>query len=124
MRAKVYESFGYDELEGRGWQVVRLSALDSESLANVHGWVNYNPEKDVLTDMMVSKLNTVLHHGTYSHVIYVKDCGHMHVDDELPRGIMGMLQQLGIKHFIVVIVNPKEDVPYQDAEKYKEWGIV
>jgi hypothetical protein len=90
------EATSYEELEGRGWQVVNSSrrfGLDGIQVTDLYGFP-YEIEQAML-------------HGSYSHIIYIEQCGDTSAQEKIMLEKLTEMLMVVEDHLVAVIVETK-----------------
>ncbi|CAK9876646.1 unnamed protein product [Sphagnum jensenii] len=101
----VDETTPYEELEGRGWQVVNVTAC--ESLVKAGGfnrlrWIPWKIEQAML-------------HGSYSHIIYIEEIGDVSEAEKLVHTLITRMLRAMREYLVAIIVET-------NAKSTKMWN--
>jgi hypothetical protein len=98
----VDETAPYEELEGRGWQVVNVTAFESLVKGKV---LPYMPHVLALgiTRWIPWQIEQAMLHGSYSHIIYIEQIGYVSEAEKLVHSVItGMLSAM--RAYLVAII--------------------
>ncbi|CAM6065304.1 unnamed protein product [Sphagnum tenellum] len=113
----VDETTPYEELEGRGWQVVNVTAFESlvkakvspylpRSFAEQFGdrrWIPWQTEQAML-------------HGSYSHIIYIEEIGYVSEAEKLVHSVITRMLRATREYLVAIIVE-------NNAQSTLMWNI-
>jgi hypothetical protein len=106
----VDETTPYEELEGRGWQVVNVTAF--ESLIKVELF----DAQIAPTRWIPQQIGQVMLHGSYSHIIYIEEIGDVSKAEKLVHAVItGMLSAMR-EYLVAIIVET-------NAQSTKMWNM-
>jgi len=109
----------YEELERRGWQVVNVTL-------NFHLFLDRK-------DLFVLVIEDPMTHGSYSHIIYIEQCGDTFTEMKIVQECITQMLMAVEDHFVAIIVetkggdhNPKWNNTRSQGEKdvierFKRW---
>jgi len=92
------EATMYEELEGRGWQVVNVT-------------LNFHPflveSKDVFCSPFFLEIEDPMTHGSYSHIIYIEQCGNTSTEVKIMQERITQMLMVVEDHLVAIIVETK-----------------
>jgi hypothetical protein len=101
----VDETTPYEELEGRGWQVVNVTAFDSLVKARVPpGMSHVRAEQTGVTRWIPWKIEQAMLHGSYSHIIYIEEIGEVSGAEKLVHAIISRMLRAMREYLVAIIV--------------------
>jgi hypothetical protein len=101
----VDETTPYEELEGRGWQVVNVTAFDSLVKARVPpGMSHVRAEQTGVTRWIPWKIEQAMLHGSYSHIIYIEEIGEVSEAEKLVHAIISRMLRAMREYLVAIIV--------------------
>ncbi|CAM6042195.1 unnamed protein product [Sphagnum compactum] len=118
----VDETTPYEELEGRGWQVVNVTAF--ESLVKAEG---VNMPINVPERWIPWKIEQAMLHGSYSHIIYIEEIGDVSEAEKLVHSVITRMLRAMREYLVAIIVetNAKStnmwNMPQELNGRFKSW---
>jgi hypothetical protein len=123
----VDETTPYEELEGRGWQVVNVTAFESLVKGQECSTPFWSPLQVGFRRWIPWQIEQALSHGSYSHIIYIEKSGDVFENEVLMLEIiMGMLRAVR-EHMVAIIVETNAGpgkiwrMLSGDNERFKKW---
>ncbi|CAM6019463.1 unnamed protein product [Sphagnum balticum] len=107
----VDETTPYEELEGRGWQVVNVTAF--ESLVKAEGSSMPMNEPTRWTPWQIEQ---AMLHGSYSHIIYIEEIGDVSEGEKLVHAVITRMLMALSEHLVAIIVET-------NAQSTKMWNM-
>jgi hypothetical protein len=120
----VDETTPYEELEGRGWQVVNVTAFESlvrhvpydlvAGQAGVSSWIPLEIEKAML-------------HGSYSHIIYIEEIGDVSEAEKVVHTVITRMLRALREYLVAIIVETNAQstkmwiMPQDVNRRFKSW---
>jgi hypothetical protein len=118
----VDETTPYEELEGRGWQVVNVTAF--EYLVKGEG---FNRTWAVADRWIPWKIEQAMLHGSYSHIIYIEETGDVSDAEKLVHTLITRMLRAMREYLVAIIVetNAKStnmwNRPQELNRRFKSW---
>ncbi|CAK9870145.1 unnamed protein product [Sphagnum jensenii] len=113
----VDETTPYEELEGRGWQVVNVTAFESLVKAKVgpnlsRSWAALVGD----TRWVPWQIEQAMSHGSYSHIIYIGETRYVSEAEKLVHEVITRMLR-AMREYLVVIIN------VTDALSTLDWNM-
>jgi hypothetical protein len=100
----VDETTPYEELEGRGWQVVNVTSFASLVKGEGLTTPRWSPLQAGFRRWIPWQIEQAMSHGSYSHIIYIEESGDVSQTERLVHEIItGMLRAVR-EHMVAIIV--------------------
>jgi len=114
----VDETTPYEELEGRGWQVVNVPAFESLVKRNVP----YNYMSDLVAGQagvpswIPWQIRKAMLHGSYSHIIYIEEIGGVSEAEKVVHRVITRILRAFREYVVAIIVET-------NAQSTKMWNM-
>ncbi|CAM6019466.1 unnamed protein product [Sphagnum balticum] len=100
----VDETTPYEELEGRGWQVVNVTSFASLVKGEGLSTPGWSPLQPGFRRWIPWQIEQAMSHGSFSHIIYIEEIGDVSETERLVHQIItGMLRAVR-DHMVAIIV--------------------
>jgi hypothetical protein len=106
----VDETTPYEELEGRGWQVVNVTAFESLVKAEEPDMLLVQP-----TRWIPWQIEQAMLHGSYSHIIYIEEIGDVSEGEKLVHTVITRMLRALREYLVAIIVET-------NAQSTKMWN--
>jgi hypothetical protein len=106
----VDETTPYEELEGRGWQVVNVTAFESLIKAEELD-AQIAPRR-----WIAQQIVQVMLHGSYSHIIYIEEIGDVSEAEKLVHAVITRMLRAMREYLVAIIVET-------NAQSTKMWNM-
>ncbi|CAK9213705.1 unnamed protein product [Sphagnum troendelagicum] len=124
----VDEGTPYEELEGRGWQVVNVIAFESLVKVKVPpGVPHFMAAQAGATCWIPGKIEQAMLHGSFSHIIYIEEIGDVSEAEKLVHTVITRMLKAMREYLVAIIVETNAqstqlwNLPQDVNGRFKSW---